>query len=110
MKLYYRGLSYEYDPSKVASQKTEQPFEPAPQIGPAYNLMYRGVTYRVDPNSKAAKAPLAPVAYKLSFRGITYFVNKTAQGEVTVVSQPASISKLRYGRFLRGCLKSLKLY
>ncbi|WP_334726000.1 hypothetical protein [Nostoc sp.] len=56
--------------------------------------MYRGVTYRVDPNSKAAKVPLAPVVYKLSFRGITYFVNKTAQGEVTVVSQPASISKV----------------
>ncbi|MEH1893167.1 MAG: DUF4278 domain-containing protein [Nostoc sp.] len=37
MKLYYRGLSYEYDPSKVASKKTEQPFESAPQIGPAYD-------------------------------------------------------------------------
>ncbi|MEH2464790.1 DUF4278 domain-containing protein [Nostoc sp.] len=34
MKLYYRGLSYEYDPSKVVSKKIEQPFEPAPQIGP----------------------------------------------------------------------------
>ncbi|WP_373528262.1 DUF4278 domain-containing protein [Nostoc sp.] len=94
MKLYYRGLSYEYHPSKVGSKKTEQPFQPTPQLGSAYNLMYRGVTYRVDPNFKSAEVLLAPVAYKLKFRGITYFVNKTAQGEVTIVSQPASTSKV----------------
>ncbi|MEH2459491.1 DUF4278 domain-containing protein [Nostoc sp.] len=93
MKLYYRGLNYEYDRSKV-SNKTEQPFEPVPQLGLAYNLMYCGVTYSVDPNSKPAEVPLAPLADKLSFRGITYFVNKTAQEEVTVVSQPASTSKV----------------
>ncbi|WP_414515578.1 DUF4278 domain-containing protein [Nostoc sp. PCC 9305] len=93
MKLYYRGLSYEYDSSKVDSKKTEQPFQPVPQIGPAYNLMYRGVNYRVDPNSKSAEAPLVPITYKLSFRGITYFVNKTQFGKVTVVSQPTTTSK-----------------
>ncbi|WP_448268645.1 DUF4278 domain-containing protein [Nostoc sp. DSM 114159] len=93
MKLYYRGLSYEYDLSKVGSKKTEQPFQPVPQIGPAYNLMYRGVNYCVDPNSKSAEVPLAPVAYKLSFRGITYFVNKTQLGEVSLVSQPTTTSK-----------------
>ncbi|RCJ36877.1 hypothetical protein A6769_15420 [Nostoc punctiforme NIES-2108] len=94
MKLYYRGLSYEYNQNKVGSKKTEQPFQPVPQIGPAYNLMYRGVNYRVDPNSKSAEAPLVPVTYKLSFRGITYFVKKTQLGEVSVVSQPTAISKL----------------
>ncbi|MEH1799045.1 MAG: DUF4278 domain-containing protein [Nostoc sp.] len=93
MKLYYRGLSYEYDLNKVSSKKTEQPFRPVPQIGPAYNLMYRGVNYHVDPNSKSAQVPL-PVAYKLSFRGITYFVNKTPLGEVSVVSQPTTTSKV----------------
>ncbi|MEH1968840.1 DUF4278 domain-containing protein [Nostoc sp.] len=94
MKLYYRGLSYEYDQKKFGSKKTEQPFQPVPQIGSAYNLMYRGVNYRVDPNSKSVEVPLTAVAYKLSFRGITYFVNKTALGEVTVVSQPAITSKV----------------
>jgi hypothetical protein len=78
MKLYYRGLSYEYNPSKVANKKTEQPFQAVPQLGTAYNLMYRGVNYRVDPNSQSAEVRLSPVAYNLSFRGITYFVNKTA--------------------------------
>ncbi|MEH2037612.1 DUF4278 domain-containing protein [Nostoc sp.] len=94
MKLYYRGLSYEYNPNKVGSKKTEQPFQPVSQIGPAYNLMYRGVNYRIDQNSKSAEAPLVPVTYKLSFRGITYFVNKNQLGEVSVVSQPTTTSKL----------------
>ncbi|MBN4001853.1 DUF4278 domain-containing protein [Nostoc sp. LPT] len=93
MKLYYRGLSCECDPNKVGSKKTEQPFRPVTQIGPAYNLMYRGVNYRVDPNSKSAKVPL-PIADKLSFRGITYFVNKTPLGEVSVVSQSTTNSKV----------------
>ncbi|MDZ8187955.1 MAG: DUF4278 domain-containing protein [Nostoc sp. ChiSLP02] len=78
MKLYYRGLSYEYDQTKASSKKTQQPFQPAAKIGAAYNLMYRGASYRVDPNSQAVEVAQAPVAYKLNFRGITYFVNKTA--------------------------------
>ncbi|QMS90374.1 DUF4278 domain-containing protein [Nostoc edaphicum CCNP1411] len=94
MKLYYRGLSYEYDPNKVGSKKTEQPLHPVPQIGSAYNMVYRGVNYRVNPNSKSAADPLAPVTYKLSFRGITYFVNKTPLGEVSVISQPTITSKI----------------
>ncbi|MFN6482220.1 MULTISPECIES: DUF4278 domain-containing protein [unclassified Nostoc] len=94
MKLYYRGLSYEYDPNKVDSKKTEQPFQPVPQLGLAYNLMYRGINYRVDPNSKSAEVPLPPEAYKLSFRGITYFVNKTSLGEVSIASQPVTTSKV----------------
>ncbi|MGJ5629811.1 DUF4278 domain-containing protein [Nostoc sp. CALU 1950] len=94
MKLYYRGLSYEYDPNKVGSKKTEQSFQPVPLSGSAYNLMYRGVNYSVNPNSKSATPLLAPVAYKLSFRGITYFVNKTPLGEVSVVSQPITTSRV----------------
>ncbi len=58
------------------------------------NLMYRGVNYRVDPNSKSAKVPLPQVAYKLSFRGITYFIDKTPLGELSVVSQPTTTSRV----------------
>jgi hypothetical protein len=86
MKLYYRGLNYEYDLNKVDSNKTQQAFRPIPQMGTAYNVMYRDLNYYIDPNSKSAEAPLTPVAYKLSFRGITYFVNKTPLKEVSVVS------------------------
>ena len=91
MKLYYRGLSYEFDPSQVASRKGK-PFRPVRGIGSAYNLIYRGVSYRIDPNAKPTEVPVA--AYQLIYRGIAYFVNKTAQGEVTVISQPASAAKI----------------
>ncbi len=94
MKLYYRGVSYEYDPSKLGSRKTGEPFKQVRGSRPAYNLIYRGVTYRVDPNAKQSEVPVPPAAYKLIYRGITYFVNRTAQGEVTVVTQPASTPKV----------------
>lgn len=87
MKLYYRGVSFEYDPTKVRSRK-RQPFKQVRESEPAYNLIYRGVTYRVDPNAKPASVPVPPATYKLIYRGITYFVNRTVQGEVTVVTQP----------------------
>ncbi|MBD0388691.1 MAG: DUF4278 domain-containing protein [Nostoc sp. C3-bin3] len=94
MKLQYRGVSYEYDSSKVESQNRRQPFKQVRGSGHAYNLIYRGLTYRIEPNTKQNEVPVQPVAYRLMYRGIAYFVNKTAQGEVSVVTQPASTSKL----------------
>lgn len=93
MKLYYRGLSFEYDPAKVESQKKGQQFKQVRESQPAYNLIYRGVTYTVDPNAQPTEVPAPPEAYELSYRGITYLVNRNAQGKVTVVSQPASTPK-----------------
>lgn len=72
MKLYYRGLSYEYNPSQVGDKKTQRAFTSG------NNLTYRGVSYHVEPNSKLGEVTEAPIAYKLSFRGIDYFINKTA--------------------------------
>lgn len=79
MKLYYRGLSYELNSSKIASRTTEKPFQPAPMVSSAYNLIYRGVTYRVNPNAKPVEVPLPPATYKLSYRGINYLVNRNAR-------------------------------
>ena len=93
MKLYYRGVSYEYDSTKVGSRKTAQPFKQVREFGPAYNLIYRGNTYRVDPNVKPAEVPVPPATYKLIYRGVTYLVNRTVQGEVTVVTELANLSK-----------------
>ncbi|MBD1834359.1 DUF4278 domain-containing protein [Cyanobacteria bacterium FACHB-472] len=93
MKLYYRGVSYEYDPLKVESRKGRQPFKQLRGSGHAYNLIYRRATYRIDPNAKQSKVPVQPVAYRLVYRGIAYFVNKTPQGKVSVVTQPANTSK-----------------
>ena len=86
MKLHYRGLSYEYNPS----QEAQQPFQPLPQSGKVYNLMYRGVTYRVEGNAKLPQFPASLAAYKLIYRGLSYLINGTAQGKVTIASQGAS--------------------
>jgi len=45
-------------------------------------------------NAKPAEIPALPTTYKLIYRGMTYLVNRTAQGEVTVVTQPASTLKV----------------
>jgi len=94
MKLKYRGVSYEYDPSKLENQNRRQPFKQVRGSDPAYNLIYRGVSYRIEPNTKQSEVPVQPATYRLMYRGIAYFVNKTAQGEVSVVTQLASTSKL----------------
>ncbi len=72
MKLYYRGLSYEYEPSQVDSKKTQR------ALTSGHNWTYRGASYHVNPNSKLDEVPQTPLANKLSFRGIAYYVNKTA--------------------------------
>ncbi|QLE53320.1 DUF4278 domain-containing protein (plasmid) [Nostoc sp. C057] len=43
MKLYYRGLSYEYN-SREAAKRAIRPFAPVHYQGSAYNLTYRGQT------------------------------------------------------------------
>ncbi|MBD2446127.1 DUF4278 domain-containing protein [Nostoc sp. FACHB-152] len=90
MKLYYRGQTYEYQPS----QKAKQPFQPVHPSGKPYNLRYRGITYHVDPNNKSAEVPVLSTTYKLMYRGVTYIINKNAQREVTIVSQAASFANL----------------
>jgi Domain of unknown function (DUF4278) len=81
MQLIYRGLTFDYNPSKTP----ERFFHTSPRLGAAYTLMYRGVTYRIDPNSIEKAAP-KPATYELSYRGVTYKVNRNEQDEVTVIS------------------------
>jgi hypothetical protein len=90
MKLRYRGLSYEYQPS----YQTKQLFQPVPPSGKPYNLKYRGVNYHIDPSIQSAEFPLSATAYKLKYRGLTYFINRTAHREITIVSQPVSFANL----------------
>lgn len=97
MKLYYRGISYEYN-AKEAGKKAIQPFAPVRREDCAYNLTYRGLTYRVDPNIKPAKVSTPSVTYQLIYRGIAYLVKRTHTEEVFGVSQPVKPSKI--GKFL----------
>ncbi|ARV58244.1 hypothetical protein BZZ01_05995 [Nostocales cyanobacterium HT-58-2] len=96
MKLFYRGISYEYEPAHIVSKKTGRPFQPVETSGASYNLIYRGHTYRVNPNTIPTEDSTPSKAYQLIYRGIAYSVNETAQGNVTVVSQPASTVKKWY--------------
>jgi hypothetical protein len=90
MKLIYRGTTYERNPSQASSR----PFQQVRESGPAYNMTYRGVTYHVEPNAKPTEAPVPPATYNLIYRGVTYLVNRTASGEATVLTQPASTPKV----------------
>jgi hypothetical protein len=94
MKLYYRGLTYEYN-SEEAAKKIIRPFAPVRHKGSAYNLTYRGLTYRVDPNIESPKVSKSPVTYQLIYRGIAYFVEMIHTGEVsTIFSQTVNTLKI----------------
>ncbi len=86
MKLIYAALL------TIATllQAPSRPFQPVRAAGLADNLTYRGVNYRVDPNTLPAAVSAREASYKLSYRGMTYFVNRTANGEVTLVTQLAN--------------------
>ncbi|NEP85787.1 MAG: DUF4278 domain-containing protein [Okeania sp. SIO2C2] len=72
MKLIYRGISYEYNPTtvevvpSVATGKYRgvefrfSKVKNAPTMQPHYNLTYRGVKYNVKPNTDS----ISPVSEK----------------------------------------------
>ncbi|MEH2178090.1 DUF4278 domain-containing protein [Nostoc sp.] len=95
MKLYYRGLVYEYNLTEAA-KKVTRPFAPVARKGSTYNLIYRGLTYRIDPNIEPAKVFTPPVTYQLIYRGVAYLVERTHTGEIsTKFSQPVTTLKVR---------------
>ncbi|MEP0927343.1 MULTISPECIES: DUF4278 domain-containing protein [Cyanophyceae] len=94
MKLYYRGVSYEYDPFKLESQTRRQPSQPIRGAGHAYKLVYRGVPYRIEPNAKQSEGSVQPATHKLMYRGNPYLVNNAVQKEISIVTQATNASKL----------------
>jgi Domain of unknown function (DUF4278) len=83
MKLIYRGVTYDYNPTNGAARHSFQPTHHTSKS--TYELIYRGNTYQVDPNA-IAKASVQPVTYELIYRGITYSVNRNEQGRVTAIA------------------------
>lgn len=95
MKLYYRGLAYEYNSEEIA-KKVIRLSAPVRHQGFTYNLTYRGLAYRIDPKLEPPKVSTSPVTYQLIYRGIAYFVERTHTGEVsTKFSQPVKTLKVR---------------
>jgi YD repeat-containing protein len=83
MKLIYRGVSYDYDPSQARSGNLGRPGRSTHGAKAPYTLMYRGVKIEVDPTAALTEAPVLPTSYNLSYRGVSYQVNRDAQGQVT---------------------------
>jgi Domain of unknown function (DUF4278) len=90
MKLIYRGVSYEYDPTQSRPGNTGRPARSTHQAHP-YTLTYRGVKMQVDPN-QAAQVSTLPSESDLIYRGVSYRVHRNAQGQVTALTQaPAKL-------------------
>lgn len=88
MKIFYRGVSYEYDPSKGGSGKQGWKRFHIPQT--TLNRIWRGVTYLITPKAE----PSEETDHKLVYRGVTYSVTKHAHAEGTTVAQQASTMEL----------------
>lgn len=90
MKLIYRGITYDYDPTK---RETSCPFEHTHTSQTPYELIYRGHKYWVDPNAICAKPSVQPVTYKLLYRGISYLVYRNEHGELTAIAPSSQFFK-----------------
>jgi hypothetical protein len=82
MKLFYRGVSYEYNASQATLEDRNRTVDAAhaPQLN--LQLRYRGNTYMVNPHTEAVSTPNTPAVYNLSYRGTTYRVNGAVQADV----------------------------
>jgi Domain of unknown function (DUF4278) len=54
MKLSYRGISYDRNPSELVARR---PFQSLRSSRASYNLIYRGATYTVDSSAKRMDFP-----------------------------------------------------
>jgi Domain of unknown function (DUF4278) len=68
MKLFYRGVSYDYD---VA---TGAPLRAAAPVRQPFSLSYRGLAYDVNPAQATRSEPVHSAAL-LVYRGLTYSLN-----------------------------------
>jgi hypothetical protein len=90
MKLFYRGVSYDYNPAR--SGNTGRPARSTQQATP-YTLTYRGVALRVDPQAPAQE-PTWPSEYDLIYRGVNYHVHRDQDGQ-TLSLTPAKLKSLQ---------------
>jgi hypothetical protein len=67
MKLVYRGVTYDYSPSRISNAAPSV----AQEVHPAYNLRYRGAVYEVDPNREGRRSVFHGIA-NLFYRGSVY--------------------------------------
>lgn len=64
IKLCYRGINYEYQPSNLENKKTQNPSS-------IHHLKYRSATYNIESNTNS---DISCICSKLNYRGSAYFL------------------------------------
>lgn len=114
MKLFYRGVSYDYAPDVLPTQKVGARPSDRP-VQASYNLMYRGAAYTVDPNVETAEIPVAPIA-QLIYRGVTYCRNgwaavqrQVAQPQIESPVANSELAKVHRDNLYRNVMRRLQV-
>ncbi|MCY6489328.1 arginine synthesis PII-interacting regulator PirA [Leptolyngbya sp. GGD] len=87
MRLIYRGVEYEYDPTQPRTNLVDRVFSSREPI----TLTYRGNRYQMDPTQPAQPAE-ARRPHELIYRGVRYWVG--ASGDRPVTSRLNTIANL----------------
>lgn len=97
MKLIYRGMSFDHNPSRAEGTNIGRPARPH-HVSPApYTLIYRGQTLHVDPTQPTEEVVLQ--ARELIYRGERYYTNGVAQAAPQrPVSVPATLPRHYVGK------------
>lgn len=82
MKLIYRGVTYDYDPTR---DPIDDRFD---RIREPLTLTYRGNRYQISPNQAMPDAYRPRAAYQLTYRGNKYWVHRPIE-EPTVRPVPS---------------------
>lgn len=81
MKLKYRGVTYDYDPTRdTIDDRFDQRREP-------FTLTYRGNQYKLSPRHQVLHTYQARTTYQLTYRGHKYWVQRPIE---TPNSRPVS--------------------
>jgi hypothetical protein len=83
MKLIYRGISYEYDPTQAKAGNTGEPTHAVRHTQTPYALIYRGHKVQVDPQTFSNQTAERPDRYTLIYRGATYSVTRNGDNQAT---------------------------
>lgn len=90
MKLYYRGLVCELNPTQIANRKSKKSFQSIPKRSKAYNFNSYRVNFPIDRNNVVAKLPLKPIFCRLIYRGLAYWLHSHEQREMSDVTLSAN--------------------
>lgn len=96
MKLSYRGVDYNFNPSSLQARGAKHRLAEASKARALGAILtYRGATYTVDPSTETESArPGVPAGATLTYRGFSYTVQPTVQSvpAPVVAAEPAVVT------------------